>query len=87
MPSASWRRNTRRCSAVRRWRRATLIVEHLSAGKAVTSTAALQKLHAGFRRLTDSFLARDDVSPGERQAIMDHADELWQRAIRLFTAS
>ena len=64
---------------------ATLIVEHLSAGKAVTSTAALQKLHAGFRRLTDSFLARDDVSSGERQAIMDHADELWQRAIRLFT--
>ena len=62
---------------------AELIVEHLSAGKVVTSAAALSKLHAGFRRLTDAFLSRDDIGADDRQAIMDHADGLWQRAVRL----
>ena len=62
---------------------AELIVGHLSAGKVVTSAASLAKLHGGLRRLTDAFLSRGDVGAHDRQAIIDHADGLWQRAVRL----
>jgi len=62
---------------------ASLVVRHLSAGEPLPDAKTLDTLERYFRHLNRSFMATHEMDDADRKSILTHADDLWERMLRV----